>query len=132
MIIQSRHTFKKAERLCSKKRIETLFAGGSRAISAYPLRVVFRERGETDGEQEVISILITVSKRHFKHAVDRNRTKRLIREAYRLNKQLLLNAPALEGRKLDLAFIWLSDDLCDYPTIENKIKILLQRIAETL
>ena len=132
MIIQSRHTFKKAERLCSKKRIETLFAGGSRAISAYPLRVVFRERGETDGEQEVVSILITVSKRHFKHAVDRNRTKRLIREAYRLNKQLLLNAPALEGRKLDLAFIWLSDDLCDYPTIENKIKILLQRIAETL
>ena len=132
MIIQSRHTFKKAERLCSKNRIETLFAGGSRAISAYPLRVVFRERGETDGEQEVISILITVSKRHFKHAVDRNRTKRLIREAYRLNKQLLLNAPALEGRKLDLAFIWLSDDLCDYPTIENKIKILLQRIAETL
>ena len=132
MIIQSRHTFKKAERLCSKKRIETLFAGGSRAISAYPLRVVFRERGETGGEQEVVSILITVSKRHFKHAVDRNRTKRLIREAYRLNKQLLLNAPALEGRKLDLAFIWLSDDLCDYPTIENKIKILLQRIAETL
>lgn len=132
MIIQSRHTFKKAERLCSKKRIETLFAGGSRAISAYPLRVVFRERGETGGEQEVVSILITVSKRHFKHAVDRNRTKRLIREAYRLNKQLLLDAPALEGRKLDLAFIWLSDDLCDYPTIENKIKILLQRIAETL
>ena len=132
MIIQSRHTFKKAERLCSKKRIETLFAGGSRAISAYPLRVVFRDRGETDGEQEAVSILITVSKRHFKHAVDRNRTKRLIREAYRLNKQLLLNAPALEGRKLDLAFIWLSDDLFDYPTIENKIKILLQRIAETL
>ena len=132
MIIQSRHTFKKAERLCSKKRIETLFAGGSRAISAYPLRVVFRERGETDGEQEAVSILITVSKRYFKHAVDRNRTKRLIREAYRLNKQLLLNAPALEGRKLDLAFIWLSDDLFDYPTIENKIKILLQRIAETL
>ena len=132
MTIQSRHTFKKAERLCSKKRIETLFAGGSRAISAYPLRVVFRARGETDREKEAVSILITVSKRHFKHAVDRNRTKRLIREAYRLNKQLLLNAPALEGRKLDLAFIWLSDDLFDYPTIENKIKILLQRIAETL
>ena len=127
MTNQSRHTFRKAERLCSKKRIETLFAG-SRAISAYPLRVVFRKKDEEQPTQ----LLITVSKRHFKHAVDRNRIKRLIREAYRLNKQLLLDAPSMQGKSLDLAFIWISDELSDFCTIESRVKNLLQRISENL
>lgn len=126
MTTPSRHTFKKAERLCSKKHIETLFAGGSRAISAYPLRVVFRE---TEKGQPT-KLLISVSKRHFKHAVDRNRTKRLIREAYRLNKQILLDSPFMHDRCLDLAFIWLSDELYDFPTVESRVKNLLQRISE--
>ncbi|MBO4611736.1 MAG: ribonuclease P protein component [Bacteroidaceae bacterium] len=127
MTNQSRHTFRKAERLCSKKRIETLFAG-SRAISAYPLRVVFRKKDEEQPTQ----LLITVSKRHFKHAVDRNRIKRLIREAYRLNKQILLDAPSMQGKSLDLAFIWISDELSDFCTIESRVKNLLQRISENL
>ncbi len=126
MTEQSRHTFRKAERLCSKKRIETLFAG-SKAISAYPLRVVFKQKDE-----EPTQLLITVSKRHFKHAVDRNRTKRLIREAYRLNKSLLLDSPSMQGKSLDMAFIWLSDELSDFPTVEARVKNLLQRIAEFL
>ena len=127
MTQQSRHTFRKAERLCSKKRIETLFAG-SRAISAYPLRVVFRKKDEEQPTQ----LLITVSKRHFKHAVDRNRIKRLVREAYRLNKSLLLDSPSMRDKRLDLAFVWLSDELYDYPTVESRVKNLLQRISESI
>ena len=122
-----RHTFRKAERLCSKKHIETLFAGGSRTISAYPLRVVFMPVEEA---KEPVQVLISVSKRHFKHAVDRNRSKRLIREAYRLNKQLLIEA--LGAQKLKLAFVWMSDDLADYTTIASKMKTLLERIGENL
>ena len=122
-----RHTFRKAERLCSKKHIETLFAGGSRTISAYPLRVVFMPVEEA---KEPVQVLISVSKRHFKHAVDRNRIKRLIREAYRLNKQLLIEA--LGAQKLKLAFVWMSDDLADYTTIASKMKTLLERIGENL
>ena len=122
-----RHTFRKAERLCSKKHIETLFAGGSRTISAYPLRVVFMPVEEA---KEPVQVLISVSKRHFKHAVDRNRIKRLIREAYRLNKQLLIEA--LGAQKLKLAFVWMSDDLADYTTIASKTKTLLERIGENL
>ena len=132
MMMQSRHTFRKAERLCSKKHIEALFAGDNRPLTAYPLRAVYTE---TENEKIVnsksISLLISVSKRHFKHAVDRNRAKRLIREAYRLNKGLLLDHLP-EDTQLDLAFIWMSDELCDYAIIETKMKTILQRIAEKI
>ena len=132
MMMQSRHTFRKAERLCSKKHIEALFAGDNRSLTAYPLRAVYTE---TEDEKIIncksVSLLISVSKRHFKHAVDRNRAKRLIREAYRLNKGLLLDHLP-ENTQLDLAFIWMSDELCDYAIVETKMKILLQRIAEKI
>ena len=126
---QSRHTFKKAERLCSKKHIETLFAGDNRSLTAYPLRAVYTETGEEKIVNSDVHLLISISKRHFKHAVDRNRVKRLIREAYRLNKGLLLDYLP-EDRHLDLAFIWMSDELSDFPTVESKVKSLLQRIVE--
>lgn len=125
-MMQSRHTFRKAERLCSKKHIEALFAGDNRSLTAYPLRAVYAD-GKTPGG---IKLLISVSKRHFKHAVDRNRVKRLIREAYRLNKGLLLDHLP-EDTQLDLAFIWMSDELCDFATVETKVKTLLQRIADS-
>lgn len=129
-------TFRKAERLCSKKSIETLFAGSSRAISVYPLRAVYKERAEAlplkgaGRSGEAVRLLISVSKRHFRHAVDRNRTKRLIREAYRHHRQLLTNS--LADRHIDLALIWMSNSLSDYPTVESRIKVILQRIAEEL
>lgn len=120
------YAFSKAERLCSKKRIEQLFAGDSRSFSAYPLRAVYRET-ESDAP---LQLLISVSKRRFKHAVDRNRTKRLIREAYRRNKHLLLNQ--LGEKHINVAFIWISDQLSDFATVEAKVKNLLQRIAENI
>ena len=137
MMMQSRHTFRKAERLCSKKHIEALFAGDNRPLTAYPLRAVYTETkvekivNSNLSNRKLVSLLISVSKRHFKHAVDRNRAKRLIREAYRLNKGLLLDHLP-EDTQLDLAFIWMSDELCDYAIIETKMKTILQRIAEKI
>lgn len=125
-----RHTFRKAERLCSKKHIETLFAGGSRTISVYPLRVVFTTTSPSQARDRV-SVLVSVSKRHLRHAVDRNSVKRLIREAYRLNKESLLNT-LTEGQCLDLAFIWMSDECSEFYIVESKVKLLLQRMAELL
>ena len=125
-----RHTFRKAERLCSKKRIEGLFASG-RSLSAFPVRVVYQSlapEAEADVSVADVQVLVSVSKRHFKHAVDRNRLKRLIREAYRLNKHLLLDS--LQGRRLSVAFIWMSDEKADFRTVEARMKNLLQRIVE--
>lgn len=130
------YEFRKTERLCSKKTIEALFEGGHKSVSVYPIRAVFMPmpKGDEDENTQLApinntQILISVSKRHFKHAVDRNRVKRQLREAYRLNKHLLLNTLP-EGQHMAIAFIWLSDELFKSETIQTKVKKLLLRIAE--
>ena len=118
---------RKPERLSRKKIIEKLFAGGSRSFSIFPLRVVWLPVEELDVQA---SLLVSVSKRRFKRAVKRNRVKRQIREAYRLNKQPLLEALAEKDLRLALAFIYLSDELTDSTVIAEKMKIALVRIVE--
>lgn len=126
------YEFRKTERLCSKKTIEALFGGGHKSVSVYPIRAVFMPVPNEDTCLSPINntqILISVSKRHFKHAVDRNRVKRQLREAYRLNKHLLLDTLP-EGEHLAIAFIWLSDELFKSDVIQAKVKKLLLRITE--
>ncbi len=118
---------RKPERLSRKKIIEKLFAGGSRSFSIFPLRVVWLPVEELNVQA---SLLVSVSKRRFKRAVKRNRVKRQIREAYRLNKQPLLEALAEKDLRLALAFIYLSDELTDSAVIAEKMKIALVRIVE--
>lgn len=128
------HTLRKSERLCSKRLTELLFSGGSRSFSAYPLRVVYRPMPEGEGKDEVV-ILVSVSKRHFKHAVLRNRVKRQIREAYRLNKGILAKSLSAEekeaSRGMMLAFLWLSDSLYATSQVQAKVRNLLHRVAES-
>ena len=118
---------RKPERQSRKKIIEKLFAGGSRSFSIFPLRVVWLPVEELNVQA---SLLVSVSKRRFKRAVKRNRVKRQIREAYRLNKQPLLEALAEKDLRLALAFIYLSDELTDSAVIAEKMKIALARIVE--
>lgn len=126
-------TFGKKEKLVSKKTIDALFSGGnSRSMSAYPLRVVFK-RKEGNETEEPAQVMVSVSKRHFKRAVKRNRVKRQIREAYRLNKHLLHEA--LEQKKdtaVAMAFIWQSDELAETALIIEKMQSLLGRMAEKI
>lgn len=121
-------TLNKKERVVSKKLIESLFEkGDSQSLAAFPLRVVYLKRERPQGEMPV-QILISVPKKRFKHAVDRNRVKRQIRESYRCNKQVLCdNIP--EDKQLIIAFIWLSDR--HYPTdeVQKRVVTLLQKIA---
>ena len=121
------HSFPKSERLCSRKTIEELFASGNRSLTAFPLRVIFREAFETQ-------FLVSVSKRHFKHAVDRNRAKRQVREAWRLNRSILFGEDdsTIDGLipPLHIAFIWLSDEPLSTEFVHRKMKNLLHRIRE--
>lgn len=123
-------TFHKSERMNSKKLIERLFAGGARSFSLYPLRVVYLPVEELEAE---VSILISVSKRRFKRAVKRNRVKRQVREAYRLNKSLLTET-IREHRlpHMAVAFIYLSDQLSESALIGTRVKTALARIAEKI
>lgn len=121
------NTLRKAERLHSKKLIERLFAGGARSFSVYPLRVVYLP---IDASEEVASVLVSVSKRHFKRAVKRNRVKRQVRESYRKNKQMLLEVLEQQNIRLAIAFIYLSDELSSSSLIEARVKGALLRIGE--
>ena len=89
--------------------IERLFIGGNHSFPAFPLRAVYM-LVEPDELESDISILISVPKKKFKRAVKRNLVKRQVREAYRRNKYLLLDAlKATEGKRMVLAFPWLLD-----------------------
>ena len=133
---------RKGERLCSKKLIDTLFGtGGSHAMTAYPLKAVYRLidcKSETSVSKEAIvesnvQVLVSVPKKHFKRAVKRNRVKRQVREAYRKHKSYVtLRVNELTDKQLLIAFIWLSNELMDSVTIEQRVCNLLQRIGERI
>lgn len=83
-----RNTYPKVEKLKSQKQIEHLFSEG-KSVAVYPLRLVFAKLPDTD--ETGLKIGVSASKKYFKKATQRNRIKRLLREAYRLNKTLLWN-----------------------------------------
>lgn len=126
-------TFRKEERLCSRALTEKLFhREGSRSMAAFPLRLVYMktDTGESDAWPKV---LISVPKRCFKRAVKRNRVKRQVREAYRRNKQQLIECLRADGGQgLAMAFIWLDDKLWDTAEVERKVCNLLQRLTEKM
>ena len=118
---------KKTERLCSKKAIDTLFTGtDSKSLSAYPIRAVYRHT-----EEAGFRILVSVSKKRFRHAVDRNRVKRQLREAYRQNKHLLSPIESTSSGGMDIAFIWLTDQHKPSQLITAKMISLLRKIAQS-
>lgn len=124
-------TLRKRERMVSRKLIDTLFGGeGSRSVAAFPLRVVFAQRDATDYDAKV-QMLVSVPKKRFKHAVDRNRVKRQVREAFRQHKELLYDAVA-PGKQLLMAFIWISDGHRPSAEVEKRVVTVMQRVAEKL
>lgn len=86
---------------------------------------------EREGDEEPVQVLISVSKRHFKHAVKRNRVKRQIREAYRHQKALLIGKVP-EGKTLTAAFIWLADELHDSRQVSSAVRRILGKVADRL
>ncbi|WP_321334075.1 ribonuclease P protein component [uncultured Bacteroides sp.] len=125
------NTLCKSERLSSKISIEKMFAGGAKSFSVFPLRVVFIQIEKRE-EAADVSILISVSKKRFKRAVDRNRVKRQIREAYRKNKHTLLELQGTKEQNLVIGVIYSSTELVSSAEIEEKLNLLLGRIAEKL
>ncbi len=122
-------TFQKRERVVSEKLIDELFNGGhSHSLAAFPLRVIYMKSEHQDG-QPPVQVLISVPKKRFHHAVDRNRVKRQIREAYRRQKSLLADKVP-PTQILVIAFVWLSDQLQPSAEIDRRVKNLLERIAK--
>jgi ribonuclease P protein component len=117
-------TFNKHEKLKSKKLIQLLFKEG-KSITAFPLRLMYLEV-EHDSDY-LVQAGVTVSKKKFALAVDRNRIKRLMREAYRLNKPILHEKV---NKKYIFMFMYLSNKEEKYDVFDKKTKLLLEKFIE--
>jgi len=120
------YTFRKEERLCSKKVIDRLFLEG-KSFLVFPIKVVFLETQLNSDFPAQAGFSVT--KKIFKHAVSRNRIKRMMREAYRLNKHELYQK--IETRQLAVFFIFIGKEITDYKTIERAMKKSIQRIISS-
>lgn len=119
-----RLTFKRHEHLKSKKTFAALFTSG-RKIKRFPLLMVYTH--STDSS-EPVQVGLSVSKRKFKHAVDRNRIKRQMHEAYRLNKS---NLP-LDGHKpIAIVFIYIHHKKLDFIQIKNAMQQCLAELRSS-
>lgn len=119
-------SFSKDEKLKSKKVIDSLFSNG-KSVAKYPLRLVYIEAAD---EQTVpLKMGVSVSKKHFKHAVDRNYFKRVLRECYRLNKNILI--PNL-NKKYSAMFFYQTSDRLSYQEINAKTIHLFEKFLRTI
>ena len=117
-------TYPKHEKLKSKTTIDLLFSEG-KSVSKYPLRLVYVENIEPNAE--LIKMGVSVSKKYFKKAVDRNYFKRVLRETYRLNKHLLIDH--LE-KPYAFMFFYQSKERLSYQEIEERTIQLFQKYNE--
>ena len=118
-------TLKKHEILRSKKNIKELFDNGS-SFFLYPFKVYFLPNSNIETNQTLFS----VPKKYFKKAVDRNLVRRRIREAYRLNKNILV-ADQKESFSLSIALIYISKFKLPFNDIEIKLKQVFARLNKT-
>lgn len=121
------YSLSKSERLCSKTLIEELLASDISFVK-YPYRVIVK-KSSLPGKYPA-RIAISVSKKRFKRAVQRNRIKRLTKEAYRLNKTDLYESMTT-GQTLDILFIFLDNRLPDFSKTDKALKSALQKIQHT-
>jgi ribonuclease P protein component len=119
----------KSQKLCGETTVNLLFTQGASFI-AYPVRVVWLSKPAS--KDPVIRILVSVPKKKLKHAVDRNRIKRLIRESHRLNSASLKALVQVKQMELQLSFIWIPTEMLEYARVEKKIKEALSKLERIL
>jgi len=131
-------TLNKRERIKKRKEIEFLFKEG-KVFNVSPLRIFYFFQNENaskaleeSSEKTFLKVGVGVSKRHFKKAVDRNRIKRLMREAYRLQKLPIQNTLKEKQYSLKVFFIYTGKELPDYLLMKEKIATVLKQLQEKI
>jgi ribonuclease P protein component len=112
-------SFPKKEKLTNKKLFEALFTEG-RSLHVFPIKLIYLPVDSNDGPQ--VKVAVVAPKRRFKTAVARNHIKRLMREAYRLNKPLIFNN--IEGN-FAFIFLYLGKKAPSFDEVETAMKKLL-------
>jgi ribonuclease P protein component len=145
--MRQRYTWNKAEKLKSRKRIDQVFKQGKN-FSVFPFKIFYLvgprpvppgpciSRETADGASSragagaPLQAGFGAGTRNFKKAVDRNRIKRVCREAYRLQKQSLVDHLGSKGLSMAVFFIYIGKDLPDYQTVTGKIGVILQKLVK--
>lgn len=129
--------FSKRERISSLKEIESLFERGhSSSVQSMPLRAVWRicSSRQTDllATEPAVKVMMSVAKKRLRHAVDRNRAKRQMREAYRLHHQQLTETVTARGLQLYIAFVWQSEGLEPTERVFEAMRSVLDAIRKKI
>ncbi len=135
MMTVTKKGFPKAERLKSQQQIDLLFKEG-KSFFAPPVKCYYRhikEKIPPENAGEGHSVIrvktgVSVSKRNFKKATDRNRIKRLMRESYRLHKASLLNLMQEKTGNLEIFLVYTDKTMPGFDILEEKIKYVLRRL----
>lgn len=121
-----RFGFGRKEKLKGRKLIEELFSSG-KSFPVFPLRIIYRFLPATDGG---LQIGVSASKRNFKKAVDRNRLKRLMREAYRLQKQELTSMLEREKIQGHVFFMFIGKSIVPFQVIKEAMRKSLDQLKK--
>lgn len=117
-------TYPSIEKLKSKKLLDELFSSGKK-ITEFPIKLVYKQ---LDFEDEIlVKAGVSVPKRNFKKAVDRNKIKRLLREGYRLNKHILHDEL---NQKYVCMFLYLGKDMPTFEELNIKMERLIKKFAK--
>ncbi len=117
-------SYSKAEKLKSRKIIESLFTEG-KSVGVFPLRLFYIELPQS--KTAITKTAVSVSKKNFKLSVHRNFIKRLLREAFRLNKPLIIENTT---KKYALLFLYVGKEIPHFQQLDASIKILMNKFRE--
>ena len=125
-----KYTFKKAERLKSRKIIERIFNREGHSLVTFPILTVWLETPLNSNFPAQATF--SVSKKKFKKAVQRNRIKRLMREAYRLNKSKFYESLSAKEKQVAVMFVYIAKEEMTFEEIESKMKQGLKRLRRNI
>ncbi len=120
------HTLPKEERIYSQRVLDTLFTRKNKSFLVYPIRVVYTPIDELLNTR--VAILTSVSKKHFKRAVKRNKIKRQIREAYRTQKHIVMDSLSSTNQNYAVAFLYQSNKEISSEKMHQVIQACLERL----
>jgi ribonuclease P protein component len=131
--VRKQFTLGKEERLKSRKQIENLFdKGKSFVVARFRIYYIINSEVPIQRGESGLKFGVGVSAKNFKKAVDRNRIKRLTREAWRLQKNDIKEKVGETQRQLNVFFIYTGKELPDFTTVKDKVAIALKKLSDKI